>query len=150
MNLADQVAVLQNAPVAELAARYLEVFGHPPRSRRNAAWLRKRIAHQMQVVAFGGLSRAARTALDRLVAEIQLPTTAKPMPAPVAHRDPRPGTVLQRVWHGKEVRVLVTVDGAFEWDGRRFTSLSAVAREVTGSRWNGRLFFNLVGRSSKS
>ena len=150
MNLAAQVAALQNTPVAELAARYLEVFGCPPRSRRNAAWLRKRISFKLQENAFGGLSRVARAALDRLVAEIQLPTTTEAAPGPVPQPGPGPGTVLRRVWHGKEVRVLVTADGAFEWDGRRFTSLSAVAREVTGSRWNGKLFFNLVGRSSKS
>ena len=148
MNLAAQVAALLNAPVAELAARYAEVYGGAPRSRRNAAWLRKRIAFKLQENAHGGLSRVARAALDKLTAEIQLPTTTEAPPTD-AQRGPRPGTVLQREWRGKPVRVLVTTDGAFEWDGKRFASLSAVAFAVTNTKWNGRLFFGLVERGSK-
>lgn len=152
VTLADQIATLQNAPVAELAARYIEVFGGAPRSRRNAAWLRKRIAHRLQENAFGGLPRVARAALDRLVAQIQLPmpaATEAPAPSPSTEHRLRPGTVLQRAWHGKQVRVLVTADG-FEWNGGSYTSLSAVAFAVTNSRWNGRLFFGLVERGKKA
>ena len=147
MTLAAQVAALQNAPVAELAARYIEVFGHPPRSRRNAAWLRKRIAHQMQVVAFGGLSRVARAALDRITAEIKLPDA--PVAAPAMNDALRPGRVLLRQWHGQTVRVVTTADG-YEWDGRAFRSLSAVATAITGARWNGKLFFGLTERKARA
>jgi len=146
MSLEAKIAALQTAPVAELAARYTEAFGHPPRSRRNAQWLRKRIAHQLQVVAFGGLSKVARSALDKLTAEIVLPATA---PEPASKTTPTVGRVLQREWHGKTIRVLVNGD-SYEWDGRTFTSLSAVAFAVTGSKWNGRLFFGLVERKAKA
>lgn len=146
MTLAAQIAALQSAPVAELAARYAEVFGCPPRSRRNAAWLRKRIAHQLQVVAFGGLSRVAKAAIDKLTCEIVLPAPTTPTPA--TNPTPLPGRVLQREWRGQTVRVITTPDG-FEWNGQRFGSLSAVANAVTGSRWSGALFFGLRGRSKK-
>lgn len=144
MTIAAQIAALQTAPVAELAARYTEVFGRPPRSRRNAAWLRKRIAHQMQIAAFGGLPKAAQAALDRLTAAIALPPAPTP---PAADRPtPGPGRAMEREWRGQTVRVVATGDGQFEWNGRRFSSLSAVAFAVTGVRWNGRLFFGLTER----
>ena len=53
--------------------------------------------------------------------------------------------VLLRQYHGREIRVL-TLDDGFEYDGQRFRSLSAVARSVTGQRWNGLLFFGLTKR----
>jgi hypothetical protein len=148
LTLADQIAALDQMPVAELAARFAQVFGHPPRSRRNAQFLRKRIAHQLQVVAFGGMPRAAKAALDRLVGEIVLPPAAAP---PVADRAaPRPGRILEREWRGQTVRVVTTGDGEFEWNGQRFGSLSAVAHAVTGAKWSGTLFFGLVERKAKA
>ena len=148
VNVQDQIAALAAKSPAELAADFTATFGHAPR-RRHPDYMRKRLAHRWQEVAYGGLSRTARAALDRLVAEIQLPAP-NDAPPPDTNRGPRPGSVLQREWRGKTVRVLVTTDGAFEWDGRRFGSLSAVAFAVTGAKWSGALFFGLRGMSSKS
>lgn len=145
MNLPDQIAALRNKATAELAAEYTRVFGKPPRYR-SPVWLRKRIAHQIQVAAYGGLPRVAREALDKLTAEISIPNAAAATPPAPADAAPRPNTVLTREWRGKQIRVLVADDGTFEWDGRRFGSLSAVAFAVTGAKWNGRLFFGLVAR----
>ena len=146
VNIVEQITALQNMPTGELAAEYTRLFGRPPRYR-SVPWMRKRIAHQLQVVAFGGLPRAAQAALDALRAEIQLPATPAPTiaPTPTTPRGLRPGTTLQRAWRGQQVRVEVTAEG-FEWDGRKFGSLSAVALAVTGSHWNGRLFFGLAER----
>ena len=52
------------------------------------------------------------------------------------------GTQLIREWRGVEHKVTVLVDG-FEWEGRRYKSLSAVARAITGTRWNGLTFFGV-------
>ena len=142
MTLAAQIAALATKAVAELVADYTALFGKAPRSR-NAAWLRKRIAFQMQVAVHGGLPASARAALERLSAEIELPAAP---PTETGDRL-RPGTVLQREWRHQQVRVLVLEDGGFEWNGQRFGSLSAVANKVTGARWNGRLFFGLVARA---
>ena len=62
-------------------------------------------------------------------------------------RDPRlplPGTLLAREFQGRDIVVKV-LDNGFEFDGRRYKSLSAIAKEVTGSKWNGFLFFGIAG-----
>jgi hypothetical protein len=147
MTVETQVAALATMSTAELAAEYVRVLGKPPR-RRHPAYMRKRIGHALQTAAYGGLPRVAREVLDRLMADITLPAapTTPSTETPTANGKPRVGTVLTREWRGQTVRVLVMADG-FEWDGRRFGSLSAVAQAITGAKWNGRLFFGLVGRS---
>ena len=145
MTLAAQIAALQNLATAELCAEFERLNGTKPRYR-SPAWLRKRIAYQLQVAAHGGLSAPARAEVERLGADLRLPD------APPRHGDergaqPRPGNVLQREWRGQQIRVHVTPDG-FEWDGREFGSLSAVAFAITGARWNGRLFFGLTQRGT--
>ena len=60
-----------------------------------------------------------------------------------------PGTVLVREWRGTTVRATALPDGGFECDGVTYRSLSAIAKVVTGSHWNGRLFFGLTERKRK-
>ena len=149
MTLADKIVALQHLSTAELAAEFERIHGRKPRYR-SPAWMRKRIAYQLQVAAYGGLSRAARAELDRLARDLRLPVAAPHGrvggdEARGPRGRPRPGTVLQREWHGQQIRVEVLPDG-FAWNGNRYGSVSAVARAVTGSRWNGRLFFGLTGR----
>lgn len=152
MTIATEIATLQTLTVPELTARFIQVFGKKPR-RRHPDFLRKRIAFQIQVAAYGGLPGAARAELERLASELRLPDAA---PQDRVRTDdhagqagrPRPGTVLQRVWHDRQICVEVTANG-FLFDGEHFTSLSAIARRVTGQHWSGPRFFNLVGRSSK-
>ena len=62
-------------------------------------------------------------------------------PEPVSN-DPLPGAVLVREYKGREIRVRV-LDGGYEYDGHPYRSLSAVVKAITGSHWNGRLFFGL-------
>lgn len=152
MSPTTKIAALQAMSTAELAAEFERLHGRKPRYR-SPAWLRKRIAFRLQVAAYGGLSGPARAEVDRLAADIQLPATAAGQSetnddARGAQGSPRPGTVLVREWRGRQVRVDVLRDG-FAWDGNRYGSLSAVAFAVTGARWNGRLFFNLVARRAK-
>ncbi len=136
--------------VPRLAERYAALFGKPPRVRHKA-WLWKRIAWKLQERRLGGLSNVARARLEELIAEIELPPVESVVkaraPAP-SRRDPKallPGMVLTRRWRDQKIRVRVLEDG-FEWDGQVFPSLSAVARAVTGTHWNGRLFFGLTKR----
>ena len=71
---------------------------------------------------------------------------AGPRPSPGRDaRLPLPGAVLKRQFRGQTIEVKVLVDG-FEYQGRRFASLSGVAEFVTGTRWNGFLFFALQAR----
>ena len=94
MTLEAQVAALAAMSTAELAAEYQRVLGKAPR-RRHPVYMRKRIAHGLQVAAYGGLSRVARATLDSLMAAIALPAApiAAPATAPTTGSKPRPGTV---------------------------------------------------------
>src|SRR5262245_1005917 len=124
MTLAAEIAQLARAGAPELTARYLELFGKSPR-RRNPAWLRKRIAFRLQENAFGGLSRTARAAIDKLGSEITLPAAPSGESEPLRAGELRVGAVLQREWHGQLIRVEAIANG-FEWNGVRYDSLTAV------------------------
>ena len=161
-----EIQALRRMTVAELRARWVELYGSEPRSR-NKDYLWRRLAWKVQERAYGGLSDAARARLTELASEVSLgdlrvrppkgfdpdaladsaekPLSAEPVRDP---RLPRPGTVLVRPYRGRDLRVLVLEDG-FEWDGRRFSSLSETAKAITGQHWNGRLFFGLTQRSRK-
>ncbi len=144
-----QIRALQTMAPQQLASSYEALFGRPPRVR-NAAWLRRQVAWQLQARELGGLSDRAKARLDELVARIDLPLGGTPPPRPRPTLRPQPmnplvGTTLVREWHGQQIRVEVR-DNGFVWNGTVFKSLSAVAREITGTNWNGRLFFGLVQR----
>lgn len=143
MTPAESIAKLQTLTTAELSSEFERLHGRKPRYR-SVPWLMKRIAHALQVAAFGGLSRAAHEALAALQADISLPTAQRAEPDR-ARGELRVGAVLQREWRGNQIRVEVTADG-FEHEGVLYGSLSAVAFAITGSKWNGRLFFGLVDR----
>jgi len=155
-----QVQALSRMTVGELRERYIDVFGEETRSHHKD-FLRKRIAWRLQVLAEGGLSERARQRAEEIAndADLRVRTPrdpVKPGLMEVRERsvtgrlhqsiDPRlplPGTLLVREFRGRDVVVKV-LDKGFEYDGRRFKSLSAIAREATGSKWNGFLFFGLT------
>jgi hypothetical protein len=144
----EQVTALHTLDVPALAAKHLELFGKPPRFA-NRVLLWRTLAWEMQRRHYGGLSAKARARLERLVAEIQFPTEppAKVVRAAVPQRPrapdaPLPGTTIVRTWHGRELRVRV-VERGFEYEGKLYRSLSGVAREITGTGWNGPAFFGL-------
>ena len=136
------------------------MFGEPSRSR-NKDFLRKKIAWRIQELAEGGLSRRAKARIRELAkdapARWRRPRGAKAL-FPFAddgtdlERDPRlpaDGTVLTRVYRGVEYQVKVRKDG-FEYQGVVYPSLSKIAREITGTNWNGFLFFGLVKRGGNN
>ena len=144
---------LRTAPVAVLVARYEELFGERPRARHRVLLLR-RIAWRLQANLHGGLSERARARALEIADDRDLRLAAPraangaPMPLPHSGRDPRlplPGVVLRRRFRGQEIELKVLVDG-FEYQGGKFGSLSAVAERVTGTRWNGFVFFGLQAR----
>jgi len=149
---------LRRLPVALLQNRYRQLMGEESKSAHKD-YLFRRIAWQMQAQAEGGLSARA---LGR-IAEISDGSPIGPMrprkgflsrssdaklgsvSAPRDGRLPQPGALLRRRYQGSEVVVQVLEEG-FEYQSRRYRSLSAIAREVTGTRWNGLLFFGLTER----
>ncbi len=144
------ICALQEKPVHELKKKYREVFdGEEPRSS-NRMFLIRRISFRIQEVEYGGLGAEPRARLEELKSEINplgkiLDRAHKKTRARFNGRDPRlppPGATLRRVYKDRVIEVGVRQKG-FEYDGRLFVSLTAVAREVTGAHWNGFLFFNL-------
>jgi hypothetical protein len=153
----SRIQAFRQMSVAQLQDEWFRLYGEPTRSR-NRDYLWKRLAWRVQELTHGGLSDRARDRIDQLAPDgfthARTPNHATPVADPEPKpqqrptRDPRlpsPGTILSRQYHGREIRVLVLKDG-FEWDGQHYGSLSAVARAVTGQKWNGRLFFGLTKR----
>jgi hypothetical protein len=150
VTVAAEIAALQVAPTKVLVARYVELFGKEPRFR-HPRWVFKRVAWKIQEQAYGGLSPEAQARLDELIEEVR-PQLVGDAPPPSRTR-PRPGTpavgtTIVREWHGEAYHVRV-VDGGYELSGVVFKSASALARHVTGQRWNGRLWLGLTGRKKR-
>lgn len=137
-----QLALLPTLTLEQLRAKWRELYGfEPPRYQRQL--LIKRLAYRLQALCHGGLSAATQAQLDQLAAADPLTRPANQRPAPTGQAVALPpGTRLIRLWHEQPHEVIVQADG-FDYAGRRFQSLSAVAREITGTRWNGPVFFGL-------
>lgn len=156
-DIAQELAALKRLTPKELRVRYAQVFGEPTASG-NRTWLVRRIAWRLQALAEGGLSERARNRAAELARDADLrvippkghveehaPAPVRTGTVPTQASDPRlppPGSIITRTYKGTDVEVQVLAAG-FEYDGRTFTSLSAVAAAVTGSHLNGFHFFKL-------
>jgi hypothetical protein len=152
-----QLRALATMSVDELAEQFRAMFGVPTRSR-NKAYLRKRIACRIQELAFGGLSPRALEQIEAFapMAPVRWQPAAPAraeviaIPAP-SGRDPRlppPGAKLTRLYDGTQHTVTV-LDDSFEYAGKQFRSLSQIAKRITGTPWNGFLFFDLTTRRTE-
>ena len=129
-----QVSALPRMEYEELKEMWDNLFDTPPQSH-NKTYLIRRLAWRIQELAFGGLSDDAQTRLDDL----------KNRPDSYAKHDkalPPIGTQLIREYGGEEHRVTVLANG-FEYKNVTYSSLSKVARKITGTRWSGPKFFGL-------
>jgi hypothetical protein len=136
---------LLRMPIAELRSRYYELFRVEPPKAFGPDLLRRSIAHWIQERAYGGLSREHKRLLDQLVKAAQ----AKPNGRLELPRRIKPGSQLVRTWNRRTYRVMVMEKG-FAWEGKTFSSLSEIAFEITGTKWNGPRFFGLRARPSRS
>jgi Protein of unknown function (DUF2924) len=139
-----QLAALKTTPVAELKQKWRNLFDRepPPYNRR---FLENRLAYRIQELAYGGLSDETIERLDALADELE-----GKAPRRRSQIDMRPiaGTRLIREWKGVEHCVTVRQDD-FEYRGCPYKSLSAIARKITGTRWNGLVFFGLKNMRSR-
>jgi hypothetical protein len=156
LNVGKEVAALEEMPVSQLRDRYAEVFGETTNAR-NKQWMVKKIIWRLQSMAEGDLSERARARAMEIASDADIrrrppkapdpkPEALKSAPIPVAlsldNRVPIPGSLITREYKGRLLEVLV-LDEGFEYGGEKFKSLSAVAKQITGSHCNGYLFFNL-------
>jgi hypothetical protein len=157
LNVGKELAALERLTVRQLRQQYAEVFGEPT-SSRHKDHLIKRIVWRLQALAQGGLSERARARATELANDADLrmlPPREQPTGSAGAltavgklavQQDDRPlmpGTLLTRPYKDRTVRVLV-LDGGFEYEGKVYRSLSAIAKVVTGSHWSGNHFFGIA------
>ena len=137
-----RLAALQTAPTSDLKQQWRELFGREPPAF-NRAYLQSRLAYRVQELAYGGLKPETVARLEALGEKLDGGNIALRR----IRADDRliAGTRLIREYQGVEHAVTVLVDG-FEYEGRPYRSLSAIARAITGTRWNGWTFFGLRGR----
>jgi hypothetical protein len=140
-----EVDQLKAMPIAQLRARYRELYRADPPKAFGPDLLRRTIAHRVQEKAYGALSRSAQRLLDQMMKAY----AAKPNGRLVLPRRMKPGAVLVREWKGRVHRVMVLADG-FAYDGKTFGNLSEIAVLITGTRWNGPRFFGLRATSPAS
>jgi hypothetical protein len=145
-DLRAEIAALDGLSVAELRETYERLTGEPAYSK-NRRHLIRRCAWLIQAREFGGLSELARRRAHEIArlsdARLTPPkAAARKVEAPRDTRLPAPGSVLTRRYKGTEVHVTVLAD-AFEYDGVRFRSLSAVAKAISGTHTNGYTWFGL-------
>jgi hypothetical protein len=134
-----KLASLKAMTVNELKAEWQTLMGStPPNNSRT--FLEQRLAYRIQELTYGGLHKPVSRLLDALADEVE----GKKVRKSVINdpRNPVTGTRLVREWDGVE-HVVTVLQGGFDWQGRRYKSLSAIARDITGTQWNGYRFFGL-------
>ncbi|NGQ92914.1 DUF2924 domain-containing protein [Rhodobacter sp. HX-7-19] len=136
-----RLAALKTAPVTALKQQWRDLFGSepPPFNRR---YLESRLAYRIQELAYGGLKPETVRRLEELGEELYGGGDRRKSSHRFDRDRPITGTRLLREWQGVEYVVTVTAEG-FDWQGRPYQSLSAIARAITGTRWNGWVFFGL-------
>ena len=132
------LARLTGLPVEDLKTEWTRRFGAPAPGL-SPDLLRLGLGYKLQEQKLGGVSRSTRTLLRQVAVRSGEADDKKPIP-----RKLTPGTRLVRDWHGVGHTVIVLEDG-FEFGGRHWKSLTAIARAITGTHWNGPRFFGLTG-----
>lgn len=148
--LDDQLAGMARLSPAQLRAEWQRLH-KAPAPRVSPDLLARGIAWQLQERALGGLPPVAVRELKRLAEGRGKATGSSAAPTVPEAADLRPGTTLMRSWRDRNWSVLVTEDGLV-FEGRRYDSLSRIAREITGAHWSGPRFFGLKrpARQSKA
>ncbi len=134
-----RLAALKTASTPELKTMWKELYGcEAPNFSRQ--YLEPRLAYRIQELSLGGLSKTTKERLRNLAGNIEDKRAKKPTCLST-------GTMLRREWRGGIYKITVLADG-YEYDGKRYRSLSRVAREITGTNWNGHAFFGLRKRAA--
>ena len=150
----SQIMALRENSIAELKAKYEELFPTQKAPSNNKTYLWKKIAYKLQELEYGGLSTEAQGKIQELIQKydpvnnkaMRPENTTQDQPKkPNFRRDKRlpiPGTVITKEYKGIKLQVKILESG-FEYNSKVYKTLTAIAKEVTGAHWNGYLFFNL-------
>lgn len=132
--LKDRIARIETMDLDDLKAHWAQLFGTASPKCMSAKLMRRACLYQVQANALGGLKPEAVRALQQ---PRKQPKTSSSVTGFTL------GACLMREWHGRTYVVEVVRDG-FEHEGQTYGSLSALARHITGARWNGRRFFGVA------
>ncbi|CCB66643.1 DUF2924 domain-containing protein [Hyphomicrobium sp. MC1] len=141
LGIGAELSRLEGLTNFELRSEWRRLHGMQPPKSLSRDLLLRGITYKIQERAFGGLSKSVLRRLSGATPEAPHGAARKAAPAVV-----KLGTRLVREWNGQTHTVLVHADGV-EWRGKRYRSLSVIAREITGAHWSGPRFFGLDGRS---
>jgi hypothetical protein len=136
--ISTKLQELPRLPKPELRALWQELFARSAHPKLRRTLMIPILAYRIQEQAYGGLKPSTHKRLQKLASEL-----AKNQKAPLLLTPQlKPGTKLLRQWQGEMHEVLVA-DESFEYRGQRYESLSEIARQITGTRWSGPLFFGV-------
>lgn len=145
VELETQLNQLPAMKTGDLRQLWGKLFGNPPHSKLRRELLIPLIAYRLQETVLGGIKPSLLRRLQGISSELG---TGKG-PAASSSSGPRQGTRLVRQWQGK-LHEIVVHDGGFLYEGKKFRSLSEIARTITGTRWSGPAFFGLKKRGRKA
>jgi hypothetical protein len=138
-SMAARIAHLADWSWPDIKKEWHRLFGGDP-PIANRRFVEKRIAHRWQEIEFAKADRGMLESNQRRIDELVATGTLKRQKVGAT---PVAGTELIRIYAGVEHRVRVLPDDEFEYAGKRYPSLSMIAREITGTRWSGPAFFGL-------
>ena len=137
-DISAKIRELPHLRTRQLRGVWQELFAKPPHPKLRRDLMIPMIAYRIQENAYGGLKPSTRKRLEKLAEELEQYPNGKLQPGLRI----KTGTKLIRHWQGRRHEVLASDEG-FDYRGKRYRSLSEIAREITGTRWSGPLFFGL-------
>jgi hypothetical protein len=149
-----KIAALKNKTIPELQKEFEALFDNQKASSDNKVYLVRRIAYRMQELEYGGLSQKAQNRLKELIGlydpvnnktirpKVSVETQARTKSRDRDTRLPIPGTIIMKNYKGMKIQVKVLEKG-FEYEGKVYKHLTAIADKISGAHWNGYNFFNL-------
>ena len=136
--LDSELVALPTLSADELRVKWQGLRCAAPTASASRDLMIREIAYTIQERAHGGLAPAVKRQLRALAAEFEAKGAGALVSAPLL----KPGTRLLREWGGK-THTIVVLDDGFEYDGKRYLSLTQLARLITGTHWSGPRFFGL-------
>ena len=143
IDIGREIGALADLPRADLLERWRGFYRAAPPKGISRRMMVRAIAYEMQAKKYGGLKPAVNRQLQRIAAGL---AAGEPVAIKAASRL-KPGARLVREWNGA-THVVEVVDGGFIWNGERHSSLSAIARAITGAHWSGPRFFGLASSAA--
>jgi len=136
--LAEQIAALPSLNKAQLVVLWAKNFSKDPPLTLRKQLMVPLLAYRMQERELGGLSHTARRRLREIAASLKADGASQEQ----FDSSPQTGARLIRLWKG-ETHEVIAIGSGYEYRGQIYSSLSKIAREITGTRWSGPLFFGV-------